>query len=136
MREPWYRSAKCLLLVMMSFAAMSVANASGSSTVQRDLEGYAIASCLVDMNQPYLKDQGDGWGAVIVQRSKLGLEALNAIAAVVKTEVAKGDMAVVRVETDPEKDLALPVMYCNEIIYASPVRAAINKAVKKFAPAH
>jgi hypothetical protein len=119
----------------MTCAAVSAANAAGPGVAQRDAEGYAIASCLIAMKEPYLKEQGDGWGSVIVQRSKLGLEALNAVAAVVKTEVSKGNMAVTRVETEPEKDLALPVMYCNEIIHTPAVRAAIKEAVKKFAVA-
>src|SRR2546427_6325373 len=43
--------------------------AGGTRTqVQRDVESYAIASCLTQQAEPYLKDQGDAWASVIVQR--------------------------------------------------------------------
>ncbi|WP_349263243.1 hypothetical protein [Steroidobacter sp.] len=97
--------------------------------VVRDVEGYAIASCLVNQSEPYLKDQGDAWASVIVQRMKGDLEVFANIAERVKLETAKGDMAVVRTEAEPGTDKALPVLYCSEIIDKPPVRAAIEKAV-------
>ena len=48
--------------------------------VLRDVEGYAIASCLTNQTQPYLMDQGDAWASVIVQRMKGNLEVLAGIA--------------------------------------------------------
>lgn len=115
-------------------AAATPANAGPRSAVLRDVEGYAIASCLANQDQPYLKDQGDGWAAAIVQRAKGGLDALTAVSTVVKAELAKGKMAVIRNETGPQRDKPLPVLYCGEIIDVPSVRAAIDKAVKNLRP--
>jgi hypothetical protein len=104
--------------------------------VLRDAEGYAIASCLTDQAQPYLKDQGDAWASVIVQRMKGGLDALAGIAEQVKRENARGDMAVIRDEASPGKDKTLPVLYCGEIIDRPSVRAAIQKAVAELGPSY
>ncbi len=104
--------------------------------VLRDVEGYAIASCLANQAQPYLKDQGDAWASVVVQRMKGDLDALAGIAAQVKTENAKGGMAVVRDEAEPGKDKALPLLYCSEIIDKPAVRAAIQTAVASLAPSY
>jgi hypothetical protein len=136
MRNVRLRTARCLLIAAACCAAMSTPDAYARSAVQRDVEGYAIASCLASQDQPYLKDQGDGWASVIVQRGKGGLEALTAVAAAVKAELAKSVMAVIHSEEGPVKDKPLPVMYCSEIIDKPTVRAAINNAVKKLAPSY
>jgi hypothetical protein len=54
----------------------------------------------------------------------------------VKAELAKGNMAIIRSETEPTKDKPLPVMYCGEIIDAPSVHAAITKAATILAPAY
>ena len=104
--------------------------------VLRDIEGYAIASCLTNQTQPYLKDQGDAWASVIVQRMKGSLDVLTSIAEQVKRENAKGEMAIIRDEAGPGKDKALPVLYCNEIIDKPSVRSAIQKAVATLNPSY
>jgi endonuclease/exonuclease/phosphatase family metal-dependent hydrolase len=102
--------------------------------VLRDVEGYAIASCLAHQAQPYLKDQGDAWASVVIQRGKAPVEALAAINDAVKREIARGNMAVIRAETGQQKDKALPLLYCGEIIDTPPVRTAIQKAVAELGP--
>jgi hypothetical protein len=104
--------------------------------VLRDVEGYAIASCLTHQTQPYLKDQGDAWASVIVQRMKGNLDALADIAEQVKRESAGGDMAVIRNEAGPEKDKTLPLLYCGEMIDKPSIRAAIQKAVAELKPSY
>lgn len=104
--------------------------------VVRDVEGYATASCLVNQSQPYLKDQGDAWASVIVQRMNGDLEVFAGVAEQVKLETAKGDMAVVRNEAEPGSDKALPVLYCSEIIDKPTVRAAIQKAIAALSPSY
>jgi hypothetical protein len=104
--------------------------------VLRNVEGYAIASCLTNQAQPYLKDQGDAWASVIVQRMKGSLDVLAGIAEQVKRESAKGDMAVIRDETGPEMDKTLPVLYCGEIIDRPSVRTAIQKVVTELNPSY
>lgn len=128
--------ARCLLVAAAGCSVVSPPNIYARSALQRDVEGYAIAACFVGQNQPYLKDQGDGWASVIVQRSKGGVDAFVDVAAAVKAELAKGDMAVIHSETEPMKDKLLPVLYCNEIIDVPSVHVAINKAVKRLAPSY
>jgi hypothetical protein len=121
-----------LLLGSVSMGCSSVAERTGELRPQalRDLEGYAIASCLVNQAQPYLKDQGDAWASVIVQRTKADVDVLANLAEQVQHESAKSAMAVVRNEANPGQAKALPLLYCNEMIDRPAVRAAIQKAVK------
>jgi hypothetical protein len=104
--------------------------------VLRDIEGYAIASCLVNQPQPYLKDQGDAWASVIVQRMKGSPDVLAEIVEQVRLENKKGDMAVIRDETEPGKDKTLPVLYYSEIIDKPAVRTAIQQAVEALNPSY
>lgn len=106
------------------------------SAVLRDLEGYAIASCLADQTDPYLKDQGDAWASVIVQRMKGGVDALAGIAEQVNRESAVGDMAVIRDESQPQKGKTLPILHCSEVIDRPAVRLEIQKAVVALRPSY
>jgi hypothetical protein len=106
------------------------------SEVLRDVEGYAIASCLLNQTDPYLKDQGDAWASVIVQRMKGNFDDLAGIREEVKREIAKGRMAIIRNETGPEKDKAVPLLYCNEIIDRPKIRTAIQSAVAVLKPSY
>jgi hypothetical protein len=134
MRQSQHRIAVGVLLATASYAATSATDARARGTVQRDVEGYAIASCLVAQDQSYLKDQGDGWASAIVQRGKGSLDAFTGVASAVKAELAKGNMAVIR--SEKTKDKPLPVMHCGEIIDAPSVHAAINKAVRRLPPSY
>ena len=120
-----------LLWALVAAGCTTKTDTSGSPrpVVVRDVEGYAIASCLVDQSQPYLKDQGDAWASVIIERMKGDLEVFAGLAEQVKLETAKGEMAVIRNEAEPGADKALPVLYCSEIIDKPAVRAAIQQAV-------
>lgn len=95
------------------------------------MESYAIASCLNYQKQPYLKDQGDGWAASIIQRFKGELDDLTVVATVVKAEVLKGDMVIIPDETVPEREMALPVAYCFDILNTPNVQATVKKSIKK-----
>ena len=94
---------------------------------KKDIEGYAIASCLTYQESPYLQDQGDAWASVIVQRMEGSIDILSEISEIIKEEVSKGEMAVVRSESANDKDKVLPVLYCNEIIYKKPVQSVLRK---------
>lgn len=121
------------LLAAVGFTAASSSKAHGRDLLRRDVEGYAIASCLVAQDQPALKDQGDGWASAIVQRSRGGLDQFTAVTAAVRAELVKGNMATIRSETEPGNEKRLPIMYCAELIDTPSVRAAIDKAVKGLA---
>jgi hypothetical protein len=138
MRTMQPRLASSLIIVVAGFITTmpTAADAAPRSALERDVESYAIASCLVGLDQPYLKDQGDGWASVIIQRAKGGMPAFRAVAAAVKAELAKGNMAIIHSEEPGAKDKPLPVLYCAEIIDAPSVHAAIGKAVKKLSPAY
>ncbi len=91
------------------------------------------------MNQPqsYLKDQGDAWASVIIQRMKRQSRYLSCyLTEQVKRENAKGEMAVIRNETGLGKDKILPLLYCYEIIDRPAVRAAIQKAGAALNPSY
>lgn len=100
----------------------------------RDVEGYAIASCLVSQSNSYLKDQGDAWASVIIQRMQGDPGILLDIVEQVTLEVENGNMAVIRSEVEPEQDKILPVLFCNEIIYQPKIKSKIFEAVKKLEP--
>lgn len=107
--------------------------------VQRDVESYAIASCLTQQAEPYLKDQGDAWASVVVQRMHGDIEVLAGIAEQVQrenTKGANGDMAVMRDETRPGQGKPLPVLHCGEVIDRPAVRAAIQKAIAALRPSY
>lgn len=111
--------------------------AGGARTqVQRDVESYAIASCLTQQAEPYLKDQGDAWASVVVQRMHGDIETLAGIAEQVQRENTNGDMAVMRDETRPRQGKPLPVLHCGEVIDRPAVRAAIQKAIAALRPSY
>lgn len=131
-----------LLLLVPAFAGCTPDTnpAGGARTqVQRDVESYAIASCLTQQAEPYLKDQGDAWASVIVQRMHGDIEVLAGIADQVQQENAKGangDVAVMRDETRPGQGKPLPVLHCGEVIDRPAVRAAIQKAIAALRPSY
>jgi hypothetical protein len=127
-----------LLLGLAAVGCATKADTDGAPRpeVLRDVEGYAIASCLVNQPQLYLKDQGDAWASVIIQRMKGDLDIFAGIAEQVKRENAKGEMAAIRDEAKPGTDKTLPVLYCSEIIDKPAVRAVIQKAVEALNPSY
>ncbi|RZJ57709.1 MAG: hypothetical protein EON49_15210 [Acidovorax sp.] len=104
--------------------------------VQRDIESYAIASCLAQQTNEYVKDQGDAWASVIVQRMKGDFDALAEISEQVKRESAQDKIPMMRDESNPMRSKALPVMHCGELIDRPAVRAAIQKAVVALRPSY
>ena len=129
----WYRFAGCLVLVTLSACMATIpARAIANDAVRRDVESYAIASCLTYQQEAFLKDQGDGWASAIVQRSKGDINDLTAVAEVVKDEVAKGNMVVIRNEDGRAPDKALPVAYCFEILDTLSVHTAVEQAIKNW----
>jgi hypothetical protein len=110
--------------------------AQARSDVQRDVEGYAIASCLIKQDVPYLKDQGALWADGIVQRSHGDIEHFRSVAEAVDADLAHKPMAMARRESDPKHAAPVPVPFCAEIIDDAPVHAAIDKAIKELTPAY
>lgn len=129
------RAALLLLVPAIAGCTPDTNPAGGARTqVQRDVESYAIASCLTQQTEPYLKDQGDAWASVVVQRMHGDIEVLAGIAEQVQRENTNGDMAVMRDETRPRQGKPLPVLHCGEVIDRPAVRAAIQKAIAALRP--
>lgn len=119
-----------LALISGGCAMNSSLDTSQRSAALRDMESYAIASCLTLQPQQFLKDQGDAWASVIVQRMKGSPEVLAGIFEEVQAENLKGDMAISRDESGKGPDKALPLLYCYEIVGKPGVRTSIQKAAK------
>ncbi|WP_428145284.1 hypothetical protein [Delftia acidovorans] len=131
------RAALLLLVPAIAGCTPDTNPAGGARTqVQRDVESYAIASCLTQQAEPYLKDQGDAWASVVVQRMHGDIEVLAGIAEQVQRENTNGDMAVMRDETRPGQGKPLPVLHCGEVIDRPAVRAAIQKAIAALRPSY
>jgi hypothetical protein len=125
----------CIWITPPAVASPSLV--SSRDALKRDVEGYAIATCLTGQKDSYLKDQGDGWASVIIQRGKGDLKVLESVAAAVRAEAAVGQMAIIRSDGNAQRpDKELPILYCNEIIDAPKVHAAITRAEKRLAAAY
>ncbi len=121
---------------VLTWLSVSGRPAYARSDVQRDVEGYAVASCLMKQKEPLLKDQGALWADGIVQRSHGDIEDFRGIAEAVDADVAQKPVPQARRESDPMHATPVPVPFCAEIIDDPPVRAAIDKAIKKLMPAY
>ncbi len=130
------RARKSVLLGALVGLGLSGRPAYGRSDVQRDVEGYAVASCLMKQSEAYLRDQGALWADAIVQRSHGDIEAFRGVADAVAAAVARKPVPFARREGDPMHSAPVPVPFCAEIIDDPPVRAAIDQAVKKLTPAY
>lgn len=104
--------------------------------VVRDVESYAIAARLSGQSDAHLKDQGAARASVIVQRMRGDVKRLKGIAAQIKRENGLGDMAVIRVESQPQKGKPLPLLHCGEVIDRPAVRQGIENAVSALRPAY
>lgn len=129
---PWLRVS----IVCVACAFLWGSSAFARTAVQRDVEGYAIATCLSQQSEPYLKDQGDAWASVVVQRSQGDIELFHPVQQAVESELKKGNVAAIYQEGDTKHSKPVPVLYCAEIIDAGEVRAAIAKAIKLLTPAY
>ena len=125
-----------LALTCAACAAAAAASETTRARVQRDVEGYAIASCLTYQSEPYLRAQGDGWASSIVQSGKGKVEVLARLAEQVKQELPKVSMVMTPSASGVGHETALPILYCHMLIDRPAVRAAIRKAVAALAPAY
>ncbi len=123
-----------LTLIITACDTKSTTDDISRSKVLRDIEGYTIASCLTFQSHPYLKDQGDAWASVIIQRIKGNPDVLAEIVEQVKFEIKQGNMAVIRDDVVPGQDKNLPILFCSEIIDLPKVRARIQKTMVALEP--
>lgn len=129
--------ATCFIIATLNACATTPnIPTNGRNAATRDVEEYAIASCLFYQQQLFLKDQGDSWASAIIQRSKGELDYFTALADAVKMEVSKGNMVVIRAENEPGHEKALPIAYCFELLNTPSVHSAVERATKKLASSY
>jgi len=116
----------CFFLFLLIVSGCARHSNDLQTSVYRDMEGYAIASCLAYQEHPYLKDQGDAWASAVVQGSQLTIGAMIEISDAVRQEVAKGEMAMIRNEAKGVGSKEMPIRYCVEITGKPLIRATID----------
>lgn len=114
---------------IIASALIVAAPATARDTVRRDVEGYAVASCLSTQPSTYLRDQADGWAAHIVQRKAFQMKAFAALSQVVKAAVSHEPMTTIVAEQSPKTIKQLPIQYCSEVIDIPNVRAQIERTI-------
>lgn len=122
-------------LGVLALSALT-AIAAPRSQLQRDVEGYAVATCLVLQNDAVLKEQGDGWASIIVQRGYGRIEDWQPLidAVTLTLTVSQVPMTVIKGEGISSKQM--PVFYCAEIIDQPEVRNTINATMEKMKSAY
>ena len=130
----YFRNAR-FALAAASFCTMaSIAQSAPRSQLQQDVEGYAVAACLTLQQSEVLKDQGDGWASVIVQRGFGNVEDWQPLIDAVTAAVKSKPVAVIKGDGATSKQM--PIFYCAEIIDRPEVRAEIEKTMEKMKPAY
>ncbi len=138
-RSAGLASLLTLLLAIPACDSSAREGSAGSNVrepLQRDIEGYAIASCFATLDDPRLKDQGQAWAGAIVQRSRGPIEPFIAIFEAVKAEMARIPMAMGRDESNPMVPKPMPVLYCAELIDAPAIRASLSIARRQLLEAY
>lgn len=125
---------RALLTIAAVLLATSTADA--RSPLQRDVEGFAIASCLARQSPAYLKQQGEGWAQIIIARGHGSPKPLDALDRVVRVEAVRAAPYVNRDEANPMKGSPMPIGFCAELVDRPAVRAAITRTMAALAPAY
>lgn len=110
------------------------ATAAPRSQLQQDVEGYAVATCLTGLDDAALRDQGDGWASIIVQRGFGNVEDWQPLVDAVKSATSRKSMAVIKGDEISSKPMA--VFYCSEIVDEPEVRKVIDETMEKMKPAY
>jgi hypothetical protein len=118
----------CVLLLLSS----TQVKAEARDQLRRDVEGYASATCLTLQEEDYLRQQGQGWASIIIQRGygDIGhwLPLIESVRAQLKEE------PVSMIIGDGPAAKPVPIFHCAEIIDKPRVRAAIEAAITRFKP--
>jgi hypothetical protein len=140
-----------LLLSSLAHTNSAIAKPAKTSTtrsdVQRDVEGYAISSCLMNLKQKvgiisaqdtaFLNQQGQHGVNIIIQRGEGDVETLFMVGRLVQATMAT--MPVTQVQGDgpmDERSHHAAIFYCAEIIDVPKVRASIDTAIAKLRSAY
>jgi len=123
---------------MLSLTAtiLPVPVAAARTALDRDLEGYAMASCLSYVDEAALKDQGDAWASAISQRSHGDFQAFLPVAKAVKAELARTGVGVGHLDGPVGSAFSMPVLTCAEMQDRPTVQRAIATARAKLRRAY
>ena len=106
-----------VILPPLAVHAAAAADRRGPAPLRRDVEGYAFAACLVAQDSAYLKEQGHGCGAVVLERSRGGLEPLTSLAKAVRAEAVRTPMAVMHKDGPVSEPLVpLLILFCADLL--------------------
>ncbi|WP_054158930.1 hypothetical protein [Rhizobium sp. AAP43] len=120
-------------LTLSAALAPLSALAAPRDAVTRDVQGYAIAVCLDRQENEVLKEQGNGWAAIIVERGKGDIEDWAPLRNAVEAALAEATVPVVRGDSGEHP---MPLFQCAELIDDPIVAAEIDATIAKMKPAY
>lgn len=111
---------------------LSHASAAPREQLRKDVEGYAIATCLSKQASPEIRDQGDAWASAIVQRGRGEVEDWQPLVAAVDAAIRRTPMLVIKGDASVvEASKPISIAYCSELIDQRDVNRAIENAIRK-----
>jgi len=122
--------------LLVAAILLPASSAVARTPLQRDVEGFAVASCLAQQSPNDLKRQGEGWAQIIIERGHGSPKPLDALDHVVRTEAQRAPPYINRDEANPTKGVPMPVAFCAELIDRPAVRAALVRTMAALAPAY
>jgi hypothetical protein len=124
MKQFWFVTA-----TIVASCSLTAADAEARSAIDRDVSGYAIASCMIASGDAILIEQGQGWANAIVQRSRGRIETFQVIPKAVNEEIKVTGFAVGRRDGPIQlKNPKLFMLTCGEIADRPRVARAIARA--------
>lgn len=129
-----------ILIAAAALAAPALtapAISSARPAIARDLEGYAVASCLAAQRDATLRVQGEGWARMIMMgRAKGDPEEWLRLSKAVRGALNPADVPLLKPARAIDPSPELPLAYCGEIIDKPTVRAAIDAAAGRLGAAY
>jgi hypothetical protein len=118
-----------IIAILIVPAAEASAQAKTRSALDRDLDGYAISTCLLETDNTALKEQGGRWAGAIVQRSHGPIEAFSLVADAVRAEIKEKGFAQGHDDGPIASGaIAMPMLTCGEMTDQPKVAHAMSKA--------
>jgi len=130
------RWTSALIAFAVVVAPSAVPAQTPRTALERDLDGFVMASCLAKAENPALKEQGDAWAGAVVQRSHGDFEIFKTLGKVVADELALTGFGVAHRDGPAALDLPLPALTCAEMRDRPAVRRALQAARAKLSPAY
>jgi hypothetical protein len=118
-----------IIAILIVPAAEASAQAKTRSALDRDLDGYAVSTCLMETDNAALKDQGARWAGAIVQRSHGPIEAFSRVADAVRVEIKENGFAQGHDDGPVATGaISMPMLTCGEVTDQPKVAHAMSKA--------